>query len=120
MDIQIIVDKDLGITPAQIAAAWNTGSHGVTPARLEPAPASSYDAGLLEMIVITVMTIGGTLVASGIQQIVNDIFTTKHPAQPIAEPTQPAPSAAAEEPPIEVIQLTNRDGSPLLVVRRRS
>ncbi|PDV97940.1 hypothetical protein [Candidatus Chloroploca asiatica] len=120
MDIQIIVDKDLGIAPAEIVAAWNSGPYGATPARLELDPAVAYDAGLLELIVLTVTTIGSTLVASGIQQIVNDIFTAKHPAQPGVEPPQPPPSAATGEPPVEVIQLTNQDGSPLLVVRRRS
>jgi len=115
MDVHIIVDADLGVTPAQIAAAWNAGPHSATPARVVPAPPSTYDAGLLELIVVTIMATGGALVASGIQQIVNDILAPP-PAQPPAAAPAPAQQIA---PPVEVLELKRADGSPLLVVRRR-
>jgi len=112
MDVHIIVDADLGVTPAQIAGERKPGPHGATPARVIPAPPSTYDAGLLELIVVTIMATGGTLVASSIQQIVNDILAPP-PAQP------PAASPAQQiAPPVEVLELKRADGSPLLVVRR--
>ena len=113
MDVHIIVDADLGVTPAQIAAAWNAGPHSATPARVVPAPPSTYDAGLLELIVVTIMATGGALVASSIQQLVNDILAPPPAQQPAASPAQQI------APPVEVLELKRADGSPLLVVRRR-
>jgi len=120
MDVQIIVDKDLAITPAQIAAAWNAGPHGATQARVVPAPATSYDTSVLEIIRIAMADVGVALVASGIQQIVNASFAARQPDQSAAPPAQPAAAQPTEAPPVEVIQLVNPDGSPLLVVHRRT
>lgn len=102
MDAHIIIDAEIGLTPAELAAAWNAGQNAANPARVTSAPPAAYDPSLLEIVVLTLTTIGGTLVASGVQQIVNS-YTAQRP----------------ELPPAEVIELKRPDGSPLIVVRRK-
>lgn len=102
MEAHIVVDEALGINLNELAAAWNTSAYGNSPARVMPAPPSTYIPGLVEIVVVTLTTIGGTLVAQGITQIVNS-YTEQHPATP----------------PTEVLELTRPDGSPLIVVKRK-
>lgn len=99
--ITIVLDPQLGITPDQFAAAWNsqpeTANHG--QARVETANSSHYDLSAFTAEVI--------LVSLAINLATNLIWKVIE----AASPTKPAPG-----PRPHIQEITQPDGTRLLII----
>jgi|GEM_PF-4940762 len=79
-DTMIVLSPTLGLTPDEVAAAWNAGHGQDAPARVQQSSAESFDLAGIGFVVISGIAIN--LLSTLIYDTVKSVFAEKHRPPP--------------------------------------
>ena len=99
----IVLDPGAGVTPAELAGAWNADGEAKVagPARAEAISGGVYLPGVMELIIVPLAV---NLASSAVYDLVRKLVIKLRPQR-------------EEDPSLEVTEVTTRDGDRVVVVR---
>ncbi len=99
----IALDPDAGVTPAELAAAWNGDTEALAAgtARAEEAGGEEFFTGVLELVVVPLLV---NVASNAVSALVGKLVARLRPDR-------------GDGPGLEITEVTTREGDRVVVVR---